>query len=42
MLRFFELEKALYELGYERGHRPHWILIPLHGIRGLLERVGSR
>jgi trehalose synthase-fused probable maltokinase len=42
MLDFFELEKALYELGYERGHRPHWIIIPLRGIRSLLERVEAR
>jgi trehalose synthase-fused probable maltokinase len=42
MLDFFELDKALYELGYERGHRPHWITIPLKGIRNLLDRVKTR
>jgi trehalose synthase-fused probable maltokinase len=42
MLDFFELDKALYELDYERNHRPHWTLIPLRGIRRSLERVASR
>jgi len=32
MLDVFEIEKALYEVGYERGHRPDWVRIPLHGI----------
>jgi maltose alpha-D-glucosyltransferase/alpha-amylase len=32
MLDVFEIDKALYELGYERGHRPDWARIPLHGI----------
>jgi trehalose synthase-fused probable maltokinase len=38
MLDFFELEKAIYEVGYERGHRPQWAPIPLHGIKMLIER----
>ena len=37
LLQGFELEKALYELAYEEGHRPDWIRIPLHGIRRILE-----
>jgi trehalose synthase-fused probable maltokinase len=32
MLDVFEIDKALYELGYERGHRPDWARIPRHGI----------
>ena len=38
MLDFFELEKAIYEIGYERGHRPQWASIPLQGIKMLVER----
>lgn len=41
MLDFFEIEKALYEMGYERAHRPHWAHIPLEGLRRLL-RQGER
>ncbi|HEX6082390.1 MAG TPA: alpha-amylase, partial [Methylomirabilota bacterium] len=32
----FELEKACYELRYERDNRPDWVAIPLAGIRRLL------
>jgi trehalose synthase-fused probable maltokinase len=38
VLEFFELDKALYEVSYERGHRPHWVMIPLKGIENLLKR----
>lgn len=31
----FELEKALYELSYERAFRPEWAEIPLHALRRL-------
>ena len=29
LLDFFELDKALYEVNYEIGHRPDWVRIPM-------------
>jgi maltose alpha-D-glucosyltransferase/alpha-amylase len=36
LLRYFMLEKALYELNYELNNRPDWVRIPLRGIVDLL------
>jgi maltose alpha-D-glucosyltransferase / alpha-amylase len=36
LLRFFVLDKALYELNYELNSRPDWLRIPLSGILRLL------
>lgn len=38
LLDFFEIDKALYELDYERSHRPAWVHIPLRG----LGRIAAR
>jgi maltokinase len=37
LLALFELEKAVYELRYELGHRPDWVAIPVAAIVRLLE-----
>ncbi len=39
MLRVFLLEKAVYELGYEINNRPDWVMIPLRGIRQILDGI---
>jgi len=35
VLTAFEIEKAVYEVGYERAHRPDWDAIPLAALRRL-------
>ena len=35
------LEKAVYELGYELNNRPSWLLIPILGIRHILQDQSS-
>ena len=37
LLQIYLLDKAIYELGYELNNRPDWILIPLRGIRQVLD-----
>jgi maltose alpha-D-glucosyltransferase/alpha-amylase len=32
LLRFFIVEKAVYELGYEFANRPDWVRVPLAGL----------
>jgi len=38
LLETFLLEKAVYELAYELNSRPDWVLIPLRGIKTILNR----
>ncbi|WP_031555188.1 maltose alpha-D-glucosyltransferase [Parvularcula oceani] len=37
LLRFFTLEKALYEVGYEADNRPDWLPIPAGGVLSILD-----
>jgi maltose alpha-D-glucosyltransferase/alpha-amylase len=35
LIRFFTIEKALYEVRYELGNRPDWVRVPLDGLLAL-------
>ncbi len=37
LVRFFMLEKALYEVAYELANRPDWVDIPLAGVLAILD-----
>jgi maltose alpha-D-glucosyltransferase/alpha-amylase len=35
----FLVEKAVYEIGYEAAHRPHWLGMPVEGLVQLVRRL---
>ena len=41
LLSFFLIDKALYELAYERASRPDWLQIPVEGIMQVGEMLGA-
>ena len=41
LLTLFELEKVVYEIGYERANRPDWLHIPVGGVRRILDRLDA-
>ncbi|HWG73247.1 MAG TPA: phosphotransferase [Acidimicrobiales bacterium] len=42
VLAAYEVDKALYELDYERAYRPDWASIPLGAVTRLLASTGQR
>lgn len=42
LLNYCMLEKAVYELGYELNSRPRWAVIPLEGIRSLMNYTTNK
>jgi maltose alpha-D-glucosyltransferase/alpha-amylase len=40
-LAVFELEKAVYELGYEMNNRPDWIWVPLQGVLAIVGEASA-
>jgi maltose alpha-D-glucosyltransferase/alpha-amylase len=41
LLWAYQLDKVLYEIRYELGHRPEWVDLPLAGLRRLLAEMGG-
>src|SRR5262249_42358153 len=37
MLQAYLLDKAVYEIGYELNNRPSWVIIPIRGIKHILQ-----
>jgi len=42
LLRFYLLEKCVYELHYELGSRPDWVMIPVLGLWKIIEEIDAR
>ncbi|MFL6569492.1 MAG: maltose alpha-D-glucosyltransferase [Chthoniobacterales bacterium] len=38
MLEAYLLDKAVYEVGYELNNRPDWVVIPIRGIKHILQK----
>ena len=39
LLTAYVLDKALYEVRYDLGHRPDWAPIPLRGVASMLQSL---
>ncbi|MBO0696375.1 MAG: putative maltokinase, partial [Verrucomicrobia bacterium] len=39
MIEAYLLDKAVYEIGYELNNRPSWVVIPVRGIKHILQSV---
>jgi len=41
LLQTFLLQKAIYELNYELNNRPDWVIVPLRGIKSIIQNIGN-
>lgn len=41
LLTFYELERVIYELGYEINNRPEWVEVPLRGLIRVLRKAAE-
>jgi maltose alpha-D-glucosyltransferase/alpha-amylase len=41
LLQVYILEKAVYELNYELNNRPDWVIIPIRGIKAILNSTNN-
>lgn len=39
LMQTYLLEKSIYELNYELNNRPDWVIIPLRGIKAIMDEV---
>lgn len=39
LITTFLLEKAIYELNYELNNRPDWVIVPLRGIKSIMQQI---
>ena len=42
LLTVYQLEKAVYELGYELNNRPEWVATPMKGISEIIRTSGVK
>ena len=42
LMETYLLEKSIYELNYELNNRPDWVIIPIRGIKSILEKHRSK
>ncbi|NBB82337.1 MAG: alpha-amylase, partial [Alphaproteobacteria bacterium] len=42
MIDLLQLEKALYEIGYEAANRPGWLIIPVRGVARILDAHAAK
>ena len=42
LLDVYQLDKALYEIGYDLSYRPNWVSAPLRFVNDMVAQIGAR